>query len=588
VGHSAPHETTVVGRYAIFGEIAAGGMATVHYGRLLGPIGFSRTVAIKRLHAQFARDADFVAMFLDEARLAARIQHPNVVPTLDVVATESELFLVMEYVQGETLARLVRTMRERGERIPPAVASCIVAQALHGLHAAHEAKDEKGQPLGVVHRDVSPQNVLVGVDGVVRVLDFGVAKAAVRLQTTSQGQLKGKLAYMAPEQIGGRVDRLTDVYAAGVVLWEALTSHRLYEAENEAQLMHMVLRGKPQAPSKVVPDLPPALDEIVLRALSLDRTKRFPTAREMALALERGPGIAMTSEVGEWVERVASERLTQHNERIAEIESNARGKAPQDADVVSRLRSMAEATGKAPPNRPAPAPAPSEPPEPTVTTNPPLEASGERRAVNTVPPKREPESAPKRDAPPPPTEGSADVHPARRPLSERGRNLDGTPPPLSERGRNLDLDSAAYRRDQDTPSRREPNARRRILVIDDSVVMLDRIRIRLEAEGYDVVTTTNAVGNARHIRTCDLVIIDFHMPGIDGATVIQSLKSAATAGGHSCRFYLYTSDPVIAKDHKRLGFDGVFTDKGDEQSLARQVRAVFRMLQMRALRKVKP
>jgi CheY-like chemotaxis protein len=237
---------------------------------------------------------------------------------------------------------------------------------------------------------------------------------------------------------------------------------------------------------------------------------------------------------------------------------------------------MAEATGKAPPNRPAPAPAPSEPPEPTVTTNPPLEGSGERRAANTVPPKREPEAAPKRDG-------------TSAPLSERGRNLEGTSAPLSERGRNLDLDSAAYRRDQETPSRREPNARRRILVIDDSVVMLDRIRMRLEAEGYDVVTTTNAVGNARHIRTCDLVIIDFHMPGIDGATVIQSLKSAATAGGHSCRFYLYTSDPVVAKDHKRLGFDGVFTDKGDEQSLARQVRAIFRMLQMRALqRKAKP
>jgi CheY-like chemotaxis protein len=313
--------------------------------------------------------------------------------------------------------------------------------------------------------------------------------------------------------------------------------------------MHMVLRGKPEPPSKVVPDLPPSLDEIVLRALSLDRTKRFSTAREMALALERGPGIAMTSEVGEWVERTASERLSQHAERIAEIESNARGKAPQDEDVVSRLRSMAEATGKVHPNRPAPPPEEA-PPEPTVTTNPPLEASGERRTANTAPPRREPE------------------------------------PPSSRR----EPESAAYnRRDQETPSRRDPNARRRILVIDDSVVMLDRIRMRLEAEGYDVVTTTNAVGNARHIRTCDLVIIDFHMPGIDGATVIQSLKSAATAGGHACRFYLYTSDAVIAKDHKRFGFDGVFTDKGDEQSLARQVRAVFRMLQMRAIqRKAKP
>jgi len=195
----------VVGRYALYAEIAAGGMATVHFGRLLGPVGFSRTVAIKRLHPQFAKDPEFVSMFLDEARLAARIRHPNVVPTLDVVATQGELFLVMDYVQGESLSRLIRAARERGHRIPPRIVSSILTGALHGLHAAHEAKNERGEPLNIVHRDISPQNVLVGSDGVPRVLDFGVAKAAGRVQTTREGQLKGKLAYMAPEQIGGQV-----------------------------------------------------------------------------------------------------------------------------------------------------------------------------------------------------------------------------------------------------------------------------------------------------------------------------------------------------------------------------------------------
>src|SRR5688572_13695305 len=164
-------------------------MATVHFGRLVGPVGFSRTVAIKRLHERLARDPDFVAMFLDEARLAARIRHPNVVPTFDVVAMEQELFLVMEYVQGDSLSRLMKVVRARNESVDPAFAVTIMTGVLHGLHAAHEATNERGEPLGIVHRDVSPQNVLVGVDGVPRVLDFGVAKAAGRAQTTKDGQL---------------------------------------------------------------------------------------------------------------------------------------------------------------------------------------------------------------------------------------------------------------------------------------------------------------------------------------------------------------------------------------------------------------
>ncbi|HEY2366157.1 MAG TPA: serine/threonine-protein kinase, partial [Polyangiaceae bacterium] len=209
----------VVGRYALYEEIAAGGMATVHFGRLLGPVGFSRTVAIKRLHPQFAKDPEFVSMFLDEARLAARIRHPNVVPTLDVVATQGELFLVMDYVQGESLSRLIRATRERQQRIPVRYVASIITGALHGLHAAHEAKNERGEPLRIVHRDISPQNVLVGSDGVARVLDFGVAKAAGRFHTTREGNVKGKLPYMSPEQLRGQlVDRQTDVYAAAVCL----------------------------------------------------------------------------------------------------------------------------------------------------------------------------------------------------------------------------------------------------------------------------------------------------------------------------------------------------------------------------------
>src|SRR4051794_29784074 len=188
-----------VGRYALYGEIASGGMATVHFGRLLGPVGFSRTVAVKRLHAHLAKDPEFVSMFLDEARLAARVRHPNVVPTLDVVAAQGELFLVMEYVQGESFARLLHVTKSNGQRIPRDIVCAVLASVLHGLHAAHEAKSERGEALGIVHRDVSPQNILVGVDGIARVLDFGIAKAAGRAQVTREGQVRGKMAYIAPE-----------------------------------------------------------------------------------------------------------------------------------------------------------------------------------------------------------------------------------------------------------------------------------------------------------------------------------------------------------------------------------------------------
>ncbi len=347
----------VVGRYALYGEIAAGGMATVHFGRLLGPVGFSRTVAIKRLHPQFAKDPEFVAMFLDEARLAARIRHPNVVPTLDVVATQGELFLVMDYVQGESLSRLIRASRDRGERIPLRMASAIVGGALHGLHAAHEAKNERGEPLHIVHRDMSPQNVLVGTDGVARVLDFGVAKAAGRVQTTREGQLKGKLAYMAPEQIGGTVSRQTDVYAAAIVLWETLTGQRLFVGENEGQVLSKVLGGLVQPPSLVAPELPVGVDEVVLRGLAREPTHRYATAREFAIALERVAGVGSSTEVGEWVEAIAHPALLKRAERIAEIESSSANvqasvdlhtsvnpptDLPSQPSVVQRARALAD------------------------------------------------------------------------------------------------------------------------------------------------------------------------------------------------------------------------------------------------------
>ncbi|WP_052376849.1 serine/threonine-protein kinase, partial [Chondromyces apiculatus] len=321
----APSEVMQIGRYLLLDRIAAGGMASVHLGRLMGEVGFSRMVAIKRLHPNYARNPEFVAMLSDEARLAARIRHPNVVPTLDVLAESGELFLVMEYVHGDSLARLWREALRGGALVPPRIAVAIVCGALYGLHAAHEARSEAGEPLGLVHRDVSPQNILVDVDGVARVLDFGIAKAAWRVQTTQEGQLKGKLSYMSPEQLGGPpLDRRSDLFSLSVVLWELLTGSRYVESHDFAVVMKRLTQDPATPPSAVTPWLPPELDRVVLRGLARDPTERFGTAKEMAVALEEAMAPATAREVGEWVQAVAREALEARVALIAEIEAQSR------------------------------------------------------------------------------------------------------------------------------------------------------------------------------------------------------------------------------------------------------------------------
>jgi serine/threonine protein kinase len=324
--HVANPSPRPLGRYLLFREIAAGGMATVHIGRLNGPAGFARTVAIKQLHPQYAKDPDFVAMFLDEARLAARIRHPNVVSTLDVVATDGQIFLVMDYVQGESLSRLVRAEVLSQDASNPLIVATVLSGVLHGLHAAHEARDERGEALHIVHRDVSPQNILVGVDGTPRVVDFGVAKAMGRVHTTKDGRLKGKLAYMPPEQLRGRaVTRQTDVYSAAVVLWEALTGRRLISGDTEAEVVTAILHGEIPPPSDLAPHVPPAFDAVVQRGLERDLDRRYSTALEMALELERCVGIASPFEVGQWVESRAAEALKERAGLIEEIERSSDG-----------------------------------------------------------------------------------------------------------------------------------------------------------------------------------------------------------------------------------------------------------------------
>jgi eukaryotic-like serine/threonine-protein kinase len=309
-----------VGRYIVEDRIAAGGMATVHIGRLRGAAGFSRTVAIKRLLPQLACNPEFESLFMHEARLVARIQHPNVVATLDVVAEAGELILVMEYVQGETLSRLMQAVAARSDRVPQRIVLAIIRDALCGLHAAHEARDRRGAPLDIVHRDISPQNLMVGSDGVTRVLDFGIAKAATSVELTRDGVVRGKAAYMAPEQLyAADVTRRADIYAIGVVLWEILVGERLFPGGLRPELAGG-MGGIPTPRARGAP-IDEALEAIVMRALASAPSERFETAQQMAEQIASGFEVAGREEVAAWVTASAGEDLAKRMALVAQVES---------------------------------------------------------------------------------------------------------------------------------------------------------------------------------------------------------------------------------------------------------------------------
>ncbi len=319
-----------VGKYEPFLRLAAGGMGAVYLARQNGAAGFERLVVVKRVHPHLLGESTFLDMVRDEARISSLIRHPNVVPVIDVVDVKRELFLVLEYVESIPLSALIKAHRLGGSGLPLGVVARIMNDVLAGLHAAHEARDLTGKPLGVVHRDVSPHNVLVGSDGVARLIDFGIAKAESRLTVTKSGSLKGKIRYMPPEQIRQQpVDRRADVYSAGVVLFEALTGQHLFTGPDEGAILLRVLTGDVRAPSEVVPGLPSALDEVVMRATSADLEFRYQTAAELQEALEAIAPLSPVREVRALVERHAREGF---EKRRAAIE--AWFQSPSGVDVV--------------------------------------------------------------------------------------------------------------------------------------------------------------------------------------------------------------------------------------------------------------
>jgi eukaryotic-like serine/threonine-protein kinase len=335
LARSEPQPITV-GRYLLHRQIARGGMATIHIARLMGDEGFSRIVAAKRLLPEFAEDAEFVAMFLDEARIASKVHHRNVVPVLDVVSTGEEAILVQEYVHGAPLHWLLRTVRQHKAKIPIDIAVSIACQVLAGLHAAHETLDEMGIPLHIVHRDVSPQNVMIAVDGTARLLDFGVAKASMAAHVTREGQFKGKLAYSAPEQLRGRATRQSDIYSLTVLLWELIVGHRMHQsAQAEVELVATIMNGQlPRMTEALAAEreaIGPdrwrdllALEPILATGLAVDVTERWVTAADMEHALIDVVRPATLGEVAAWLKAQGKEFIDKHDRVLAEEEASWR------------------------------------------------------------------------------------------------------------------------------------------------------------------------------------------------------------------------------------------------------------------------
>ena len=283
---------TTIGRYELCFELASGGMASVYLARAEGSPGFEKLVALKRIHPHLASEKGYVEMFLDEARIASRITHPNVCSVFDCGEADGEYFIAMEYLVGEPLSRVHRRVManaaQRTSTLLPARMARVIAQACEGLHAAHELKDADGESLSVVHRDVSAENLFVTYDGATQVVDFGIAHARQRIHQTEAGQVKGTFPYMAPEQMTAAVvDRRVDVWALGAVLWELLTLRRLFLRDTDVNTMYAVLSSEIKPPSEYRPEIPPELDEIVLKALQRNPEERWQTAREMGKALRR-------------------------------------------------------------------------------------------------------------------------------------------------------------------------------------------------------------------------------------------------------------------------------------------------------------
>ena len=317
-----------LGKYTLIAELSRGGMGIIHLGAAHGPGGFNKLLAIKELKSDLAEDESYVVMFLEEARLAARLTHPNIVQTNEVGSEGRRHYMVMEFLDGRSLYRILRRFPEP-DAFPVGAHLRIIGEALLGLHYAHELRDFDDHPLGIVHRDVSPLNVFVTFDGQTKVIDFGIAKTADSSLETKTGILKGRVAYMSPEQAWGqKVDRRADIYAAGAMLWEAAAGRRLWPGMSDAEILTRLLRDGAPALRSVRPDAPEELEAICQRAMAKNRDDRYSTAAELLEDLEahlllRGDMMTMR-EIGVLVGNAFAEERRKTNTIIEETLARVR------------------------------------------------------------------------------------------------------------------------------------------------------------------------------------------------------------------------------------------------------------------------
>ncbi len=284
---SEHRETTRLGSFEILRRLARGGMAEIYLARTCGPSGFEKLVVLKKILGKFADKPRYVQLFLEEAKLAASLDHPNIAQVYDIGMVDGSYFFAMEHLHGQDVRSILHRAWRIGERLPIEHAVQIARHVASALHFAHEKRRSDGTLLGLVHRDVSPSNILVTYDGATKLLDFGVAKNAASTVKTRTGALKGKIAYMSPEQArGAPLDRRSDIFSLGIVLWEMVATQRLYRADNDLATLQLIIHQPPRPPSQVRPECPPELERIVLRALAQDPEARYPTAEQLVLELD--------------------------------------------------------------------------------------------------------------------------------------------------------------------------------------------------------------------------------------------------------------------------------------------------------------
>ena len=352
-------EQETLGQYRLIARVATGGMAELFLARREGVAGFRKTVAIKRLLPHLSRDPDVVRMFLNEAHIASRLEHPNIVQVFDLGQVGADYYMAMEFLHGRTLSEVQEQSAKRGELVPIGLMARVVADACAGLHYAHEAKDGDGLPLEVVHRDFNPSNVFVTYDGRVKVLDFGIAKIQSLSHQSEPGILRGKYYYMSPEMVGGRaIDRRADLFAAGVMLYELATGRRPFEGEDVNQLLKAIATGDVQPPHEIDPSIPPALDALCLGLLSKNPDDRPGSAAAVRASLERllasGPKPVGTAELAAYMTELFPEEDPERR-RLEALRGSEPTPAAPAAPPVAALAPPLPLALPAPPPRSQPA-----------------------------------------------------------------------------------------------------------------------------------------------------------------------------------------------------------------------------------------